>query len=255
MLPILRWSGAQGASLCASRSPVQAVTAHGRPNGRGKAAARVSTILVASVARVRRRWLAELDGDFSVHEVAQRGRLEWSVATLRPDVLLLDLTEAGLADLKRLLQLSPQTKIVLCSRAPNEEEAISALKAGARGYHYRDSDPALIRKAVEKVREGEIWVARSVVARLLKEIGSLTEAQREPAREEGLCKLSRRERDITDLILSGGSNKGIAERLGVTEATVKAHLTSIFRKLKLHDRLHLALFLVGCERNRTPKLQ
>jgi DNA-binding NarL/FixJ family response regulator len=224
---------------------------------RGKAATRSSTILVASaVARVRRRWLAALEGDFFVHEVARRGALEWSVASLRPNILLLDFTDAGPADFGRLLQLSPETKIVLCSRAPNDPETISALQAGARGYVQRDSDPLLIRKAVDRVSEGEIWVGRSIVPRLLQRIRALAEAQREPARdlvEGGLGKLSRRERDTAELILSGASNREIAGQLGITEATVKAHLTAIFRKLQLHDRLHLALFLSRFERNRAPK--
>jgi DNA-binding NarL/FixJ family response regulator len=226
---------------------------------RGKAATGSPTVLVASaVARIRRKWLAALRGDFSVHEVTRRGALEWSVASLRPDVLLLDFAGAGPADLRRLLQLSPGTKIVLCSRAPDDPDTIPALQAGARGCLQRGSDPLLIRKAVDRVSEGEIWVGRSIVPRLLQRISALAAPQRESARDllEGvLGRLSRRERDTAELIMSGASNREIAGKLGIREATVKAHLTAIFRKLQLHDRLHLALFLSRFERNRAPKPQ
>jgi DNA-binding NarL/FixJ family response regulator len=184
----------------------------------------------------------------AIHEVAERAALERSMATLNPAVLLLDLAlpHLGIEGVPTIQRLSPSTQIVLFSSSPDEKEAISALKAGARGYHSRDIAPYLLRKAVQLVRKGEIWVGRNVIPHLLKELTSLTERRKPdaPAGPDGrLDRLTPREREITHLIGNGASNKEIASQLEVTEKTVKAHLTAIFRKLGLSDRLRLALFV------------
>jgi two-component system, NarL family, nitrate/nitrite response regulator NarL len=217
-----------------------------RVHGPGESKTTVRRILIASgVARVRKQWSLQLEQDFSVHEVVKRRVLQWSVATLRPDVLLLDVTDARPMIVAELRALSPETQSVLFSPAPNDDEALAALKAGARGYAGLDSDPVLIRRAVEKVLGGEIWVARRVVPRLLQEIHSLSEAPPQNV----LSRLSCREQDTAKLLLLGESNRNIAEKLGITEATVKAHLTAIYRKCGVPDRLHLALLLSHGERN------
>jgi DNA-binding NarL/FixJ family response regulator len=111
-----------------------------------------------------------------------------------------------------------------------------------------DIDPELLKKAVQMVHKGEIWVGRKFISQLLDALVSLTEKQRAksiPKLAESLERLTPREREIVELLGVGASNKEIANKLNVTEKTVKAHLTSIFRKLGVSDRLHLALFVNG----------
>jgi DNA-binding NarL/FixJ family response regulator len=219
---------------------------------KGRAA---SAVLIASpIAGVRSQWASGLADRFPLHEVAERSALERSINSLKPAVLLLDLALPGLGGVEgvsAVQRLSPLTSIMLLTSTPNDREGLAALKAGARGYTSSDMDPVLLRKAVTVVLKGEIWVARNVYAPLLEELTSLTERRHKelpPNLDTRLDRLTPREREIAQLIGGGASNKEIAGRLNITEATVKAHLTAIFRKLGLSDRLGLALFVTEYNR-------
>lgn len=98
------------------------------------------------------------------------------------------------------------------------------------------------------VQKGEVWVGRKVISHLLDTLVALTEQERNrllPRSEPALDVLTPREREIVGQIGNGASNKEIAHTLKVSEKTVKAHLTSVFRKLGVSDRLHLALYVNG----------
>lgn len=210
-----------------------------------------SLVLLASpTLAVRRRWARALQGIYAIHQVTERPLLQQSMEALKPAVLVLDLAlpRFGISVLPEIQRLSPSTKILLFTGKPDEREAILALKAGARGYYRTDIDPALLQKAVQMVQKGEIWVARKVIAHLLSELTTLTvQPQPEsPARLNGsLAHLTPREREVAQLVGGGACNKEIACQLTITERTVKAHLTTIFRKLGLSDRLRLALYVSG----------
>jgi len=126
-------------------------------------------------------------------------------------------------------------------------EGISVLRAGARGYHTRNVDPSLLKNAMENVQKGEMWVGHNLVSHLLKPRRSLTKRRvsTSPAKKRQVDGLTPREREIARLISRGASNKEIASFLEVTERTVKAHISAIFQKLKLSNRLQLALFIIG----------
>lgn len=219
---------------------------------RGRAA---SVVLIASpIAGVRSQWSDGLEDRFPLYEVAERASLERSMTSLKPAILLLDLALPGLGGVEgtpSIQRLSPLTSIILMTSTSNDREGLAALKAGARGYCNLDMDPQLLKKAVSVVIKGEIWVARNVFAPLLEELTSLTERRHKefpPNLDTRLDRLTPREREIAQLIGGGASNKEIAGRLNITEATVKAHLTAIFRKLGLSDRLGLALFVTEYNR-------
>ena len=166
------------------------------------------------------------------------------MTTRKPAILLLDLALPKLdeaASVSRLRRLSPGTRILLLTDTPDEEQAIRVLKAGAAGYC--DIDSPLLKKAVEKVQDGEIWVGRGVVRHLLEELVSGQRPNRPGNSGGDLEHLTPREREVASVITSGASNKEIGSRLRITERTVKAHLTSIFRKLGLSGRLRLAVLM------------
>ena len=124
-------------------------------------------VLVASPnPGLRRRCRAALRGTSALQEVTTRAALERSMASLKPTILLLDLALpnlGGVGGIRAIQRLSPPTKIVLLTGTPDEKEGISALKAGARGYCNTDIDAALLKKAVEMVRKGEIWAGRNLI--------------------------------------------------------------------------------------------
>jgi two-component system, NarL family, nitrate/nitrite response regulator NarL len=210
-----------------------------------------SLVLVASgLAGLRKRWRRALEHHFVVHEVTERSSLERTLTTRRAAALLLDLDLPelggipGVADLQRL---RPMTKFVLLTRRPDERKGIAALKAGVRGYCDREIEPRLLCKALDVVQKGEIWVGRKLIPHLLEELTALTEQQDKEAPvglDSTLDRITPRERQIVQLLSSGASNKEIAKKLNVTERTVKAHLTAIFRKLGISGRLQLALFVL-----------
>ena len=131
-----------------------------------------------------------------------------------------------------------------------EEKQIAALVQGVAGYCGESEPPELLLKAIECIIKGDIWIQRNLVPRV---IGSLVQKNNRPDKREvteatleslkRLKTLSKRERDVANMIRNGENNKRIASAMGISERTVKAHLTSIFKKLNLHDRLHLALFI------------
>lgn len=209
-----------------------------------------STVLVASPAvQVVRRWSRGFKGNFVAHGVGEWSALEQGMEKLEPSVLLLDLALPNLGrirSVRTLRRLSPATKIIVFTSAPNEREGISALMAGAKGYCHKNIKPVLLKKAVELVQRGEIWAGRKLIPRLIEELTSLTERRQRgsPTRVKGrLDGLTSRERDIANLIGSGARNKEIASQIHISERTVKAHLTAIFRKVGVSDRLRLGLFV------------
>ena len=173
------------------------------------------------------------------------------MANVRPFVLLLDLAllpPEGIGSISAIQRLSPSTKIILLSSVFEVKEAISALKSGARGVCLKDIEPSLLKKAIEVVQKGEVWVGRKIISHLLSEIVSLTESrQRDPPNLSEVCLdyLTPREFQIAQMVGNGAHNKEIARLLNISERTVKAHLTAIFNKLQIPDRLRLGLFIVG----------
>jgi DNA-binding NarL/FixJ family response regulator len=201
-------------------------------------------LLASSTAAVRRRWRSGLTR-FALREARDGTRLAAMLSALTPSVVLVDvalLGARGAADIATLRRLSPATRVILVSEAPAEREGLTAFRAGARGYCHRDLDPALLPKAIEVVQKGEIWAGRALIARLVEELGT---AHPRPGNGARVHALTAREREIAGWVAAGAANKEIADRLGVTQRTVKAHLTAIFRKLGVTDRLRLALYLNG----------
>src|SRR5215470_20192521 len=230
------------------------------PESSGRQESAPLVLVASSVAGVRKRCRQALFRAYTVHEVANRGDLERTMAGRRPAALLLDLalpTLGGAAGVASVQKLRASTRIIVLSDSPDEREGIAALKAGARGYCHRDIDGPLLEKATDVVLNGEIWVGRKLIPHLLEELTVLTEQRRRESPsnfDDRLQRVTPRERQIVDLLSAGASNKEIAKRLNVTERTVKAHLTAIFRKLGLSGRLQLALFALEHGRSsRTPE--
>jgi DNA-binding NarL/FixJ family response regulator len=205
-------------------------------------------LLASSSAALRKRWSQGLSG-FAIQEAEQRAALEQSIVQVGPAVVFIDLALPGLGGLSgvpAIQRLNPTAKILLLAGEANEGEAVFALVAGARGYCQRNIGPSLVRKATEVIQRGEIWIGRRVIPLLLKKLTGLPPVARDDARsaaEGPFDSLAPRERQIAALVGTGSNNKEIAARLNIAEATVKAHLTSVFRKLNVSDRLRLALFV------------
>lgn len=211
-----------------------------------------SVLLASASADLCRRWREKLqDGSYEIHEVVKRTTLDGCLRKHKPALLLLDLTmltRGQVMGISRLGQLSPPTKIIALTQFPSEVEGVAALRAGARGYCQQDIDNLLLRKAVESVLQGEVWASHRIVSSLFEEFqAAFYRLQRMPRKltTTSLNSLTSREYEVTRLIKRGASNREIAQELQVAERTVKAHMTAIFRKLGVSDRVRLALYMSG----------
>jgi DNA-binding NarL/FixJ family response regulator len=200
-------------------------------------------VAIADDHRVVRVGLEQLLGTFEDVELvgtADGGEAAITLCTAeRPDVLLLDLAMPevdGIEVTRRVAEASPDTKVVLFTSFSDREGIEAALDAGAVGYLLKDAEPEEIRSAIQAAARGEAPLAPKAAAALL--------AGRNV--RERQVELTPRERDVLQLIVSGGSNKQVARKLGISEKTVKGHLTKLFQRIGVADRTQAALW---AERN------
>jgi len=165
------------------------------------------------------------------------------VAKLEPDLLLLDLTMprmTGLSTLKELRDKSARARVILVTAAIDRTEIIAGLQLGARGVVLKESASEVLFKSIRAVMAGEYWVGRKRVTDLTTTLRELMASHPEPTRKQ--FGLTPREMEIISVIRGGYSNNDIATRFSISEKTVKHHLTNIFDKLGVSNRLELALF-------------
>ena len=163
----------------------------------------------------------------------------------QPDIVLLDLDlgkENGFDLMPGLLVAAPNTRVIILTgvRDPAAHERVVQL--GAMGVVLKDTALELILKAIDKVHAGEVWLDRTLIATILNARVQMNNLQEQNAQEARIATLTEREREIIGLIGHGLRNKVIAERLVISEATVRNHLTSIFAKLGVNDRFELVVF-------------
>jgi DNA-binding NarL/FixJ family response regulator len=166
-------------------------------------------------------------------------------AALRPDVVLMDLAMPGTdgRTATRLIRAAhPDMQVVVLTSLSGRDEIVSALDAGATGYLLKDA-------TIDQLLEGVRAAARHESPLTPRIAGELLAARR-TGREPGPA-LSDREREVLDLLAAGLPNKVIAQRLGIAERTVKAHVTKIFAALGVSDRTQAALW---AQRHLTPTL-
>jgi DNA-binding NarL/FixJ family response regulator len=208
-------------------------------------AAKGSLVIAGADPTFRRRLLQSLSSEphsRRISDVGARPDLEQHVASLLPSVILFDLgAKPDPRTLGIVSALSALAKTIVLADGEDEALAVEALKAGASGFCSRGTTKGLIWKAVQLVEAGEIWVGRGVMLRLIEELATLR-AQDSADRPGEEC-LTSREREIAALVARGAGNKQIAHRLSISIKTVKAHLTTIFKKLGLSTRLQLGLAL------------
>ncbi|MCM8921044.1 MAG: response regulator transcription factor [Candidatus Thiodiazotropha sp.] len=207
-------------------------------------------ILICSAEEaIALRWSEALSGVGRLSTASNREAISTILEANRPEIVLIDLLLFG-EDYRQIPQLLchqyPHVAFVFLSPEPNDVEGLFLISQGGRGYCNRYISKALLIKAVELVRLGEVWVGRKLLFKLMNRLSSMnhtSEDEVESRTESKLSKLTDREREIAVLIGSGDSNKVIANKLDITERTVKAHLSSIFRKTATKDRLQLGLLI------------
>ena len=191
------------------------------------------------------RRLLTLEGDFEIVAEAQDGTEVMDILRDKePDILLLDLKMPGLDGLSLLQRIQTQkikTKIIVLTASDDEGEYVQAMRYGTSGIVLKQTATELLLKSIRKVYEGEIWLDSKTTAAVMRQFASPSDPG---PRERDKPRLSNREREIVALVAQGFKNKEIAERMFISEQTVKNHLHNIFDKLGVSDRLELALYAI-----------
>lgn len=171
------------------------------------------------------------------------------VQELQPDVLLLDLAMpcgAGLEVLKKLADMPEPVRTIALTTIVDKETLVAALQYGARGVVLKESATSMLFKCIRKVIDDEYWICREDVGQIVEAMRKLTQQVNAPGPvPANKFRLTRREMDIVAAVAAGESNKGIAERLSLSEDTVKHHVSNVFDKLGVFSRLELAVFAIN----------
>lgn len=133
--------------------------------------------------------------------------------------------------------------VIALSTVPAFKEGFALLQLGIRGYGNRHMREANLRQAVQNVLDGQIWFPPSIVSRLIDVVGGTGNAEDRASSDELLNALSKREREVALLVAKGMSNQKVADTIFVSLRTVKAHLSSIYEKTGVRNRLELGLAL------------
>jgi two-component system, NarL family, response regulator LiaR len=215
---------------------------------------RIRVLVVDDHAVVReglRTFLQLQDGIEVVGEAADGEQAVEQAVALSPDVILMDLVMPrldGIGAMRQLRRRSPSSRVIVLTSFLDDERLMPALEAGAAGYLLKDVEPAELARAVRSACADEALIDPTVAARLLRTLSSA-----EGSRAAGGVRLddggaaghlTRREREVLELIALGHSNKRIALELGIAEKTVKTHVGHLLAKLGVTDRTQAALLAV-----------
>ena len=220
------------------RDPTHGEPRHGEPVERRRAE-RLIRVLIAEDHGVVRAGLVQLllnARDLEVVGAASGGREAVALATsMRPDVVLMDLAMPGVGGVeatRRITSKGAGTRVVILTSFGDDSRVRAAIDAGAVGYVLKDTDGHDLVRAVFAAARGEVPLDPRAA-------GALIARSRRPAAATGM---TAREREVLQLLSTGLANKAIASRLGISQATVKAHLTRIFRHIGAADRTQAALW-------------
>jgi two-component system, NarL family, nitrate/nitrite response regulator NarL len=231
------------------------------PMGEEKPKSKIRVVIADDhpIVRDGLRKMLSLEGDIQVVGEAMDGReaLE-QVQMHEPDILLLDLRMPnldGLGALQTLQHINRKTRVIILTASEDKNEFVQAMKLSCCGIVLKQTAPELIVKSIRKVHDGEIWLDSHTTAAVMRQFAtnlpdshgnssSTTNNSGGTTKVRERSPLSAREREIVSLVAQGYKNKEMAEKMFISEQTVKNHLHNIFDKLGVSDRLELALYAI-----------
>ena len=196
------------------------------------------------------QYIRNLQEQYSVSTSSSRVHTLQAIENSQPNLALLDpkLFPDDLAEsIARITDNSPGLRIMVIENQTDRAlDQYVLFKSGAHGFCMEDIPSSLLNRAVQLVCEGEFWIQRKLIAQVISELSREASAalrkQETPHGNVAVDLLTPREMEVAHMVHLGGNNKMIARELDISERTVKAHLSAIFRKLDIENRLHLALF-------------
>jgi len=203
---------------------------------------RIRVLVVDDHTLFRRGVSTLLSGRDDMEVVGEAGNGREAVERARelmPDVILMDIKMPemdGLAATKQIKAEMPYVRIMMLTVSETDEDLFEAVKSGAQGYLLKNVDPDYLVACVQQVQRGEVPIAPTMAAKILRELTAPAEMTQP--------ELTGRERQVLELLAAGLANKEIALSLKISENTVKNHLRNILEKLHLQNRVQAALYAV-----------
>ncbi|WP_216658498.1 response regulator transcription factor [Nocardioides sp. zg-1230] len=199
----------------------------------------IRVVMADDHARMRTRIRAALEtgGCLVVGEGASAGDAVALAAEHRPDVALLDIHMPGngITAAREIARTLPATAVVMLTASAEDADLFDSLRAGASGYLLKDTDPALLVEELRSALAGEAPLSRPLVSRILEEFRSPA-TPRFSRRSRASARLSAREWEVMELLGDGLSTDEVAKRLFLSPTTVRVHVSSVLRKLRVKDR-------------------
>jgi DNA-binding NarL/FixJ family response regulator len=208
---------------------------------------RIRILIVDDHAVVRSglRTILETEADIEVVGEAGDGHAALELAQeLLPDVVLMDINMGdwdGVTATRRVRNYVPSARVIVLTNYDEDDLVFSSIRAGASGYLLKEVTATQLTNSIRTVADGFSLIYPSVARRVLDEFGQLR--TNIPSDSDVYSDLTPREREVLRLVASGRANKEIGAQLGISERTVKTHISNIFSKLELTDRTQAALFV------------
>lgn len=204
----------------------------------------MAILLSSANDSVIQRWTDLLKDNYSLDQANSLPRLQkLCIDARRFDLILLHRSLVDPETFIEIRRLTPRSRIFLLSDQPNEEEGLTFLRLGIVGYANTFISSERLIEAVRVISSGAVWLGQKVMQRLILDSYARAKEKAVSNSEKILESLTKREREIANLIAQGQSNLEVAANLNITERTVKAHLSSIYEKTKTGSRLNLALLI------------
>ena len=164
---------------------------------------------------------------------------------MQPDIVLLDLVMPemdGIQATPRIIANSPNTRVIILTSFGEEDKVIPAIRAGAQGYLLKDIPPDELVQAVREAHRGRVQLHPDVAKKLMSTLAGKGESPASSSQKPAVGELTERELEVLRLIARGMNNREIAEKMVISEKTVKTHVSSILGKLHLDDRTQAAIY-------------
>ena len=201
-------------------------------------------ILCSTNEKAIERWTDSLEGLDDLAICSDAHQFLETTSRHRDALVLLHLNFPQMTNnavISDFIKNNPDMKVIACADIPNDDQGLELLKLGVYGYCNTWIASDLLKRVIEQVKSGEVWVGRTLILRLINDLSTASQAGSETMTSDWLEGLTQRENEVAKLVGKGASNKVIANELDITERTAKAHLSAIFRKTGCKDRIQLAL--------------
>ena len=212
-----------------------------------KAPSPIRVLLIDDHVSMRAGLRILLESQKRLAVVGEAGNLDEALAVIKreqPDIILLDLDLNGVSGidlLPELLGAADKARVIIVTGMRDAEQHRQAIHRGAMGLVLKDRSPDEIYKAILKVHEGEVWLDRSTIGKVLSERSGGRTKEADPEAPK-IAALTKQERAVIVLLSEGLKNRQIADRLFISEKTATHHLSHIYRKLEVSDRLELYIY-------------